>query len=94
MLMTGPYFHFSVVHNKTMIRPYEILSSGVMTPILNVCKPKELEMDFKKVEIVTKYNYLGTVFGNKLRWDDNTVLIVMKCHKVSVFSWKTKLIFY
>ena len=49
----------------------------------NICNTKELVIDFRKhsqspeknrheVEIVTKYKYLGTVFDNKLRWDDNT----------------------
>ena len=26
----------------------------------------------REVEIVLKYKYLGTVFDDKLRWDDNT----------------------
>ena len=58
----------------------------------NVCKIKESVIDVRKhsqspgkttirdqeVEIVTKYKYLGTVFDNKLRWDDNTEVIVKK----------------
>ena len=53
---------------------------------LNVTKTKEMIVDFikqghspenifihdKEVEIVNKYEYLGTIFGNKLEWDDNT----------------------
>ena len=61
----------------------------------NVCQVKELEIDFfrkysevlkntiydQEVEIVTKYKYLGTVFNNKLRCDDNTGIIVNKCQQ-------------
>ena len=35
----------------------------------------------QKVEIVTTYKYLGTVFDNKLRWDDNTGIIIKKCQQ-------------
>ena len=30
-----------------------------------------------EVETVTKYKYLGTVFDNKFRWDDNVVYVCM-----------------
>ena len=53
---------------------------------LNVTKTKEMIVDFRrqehspgktiihnnKVEIVSKYKYLGTIFDDKLKWDDNT----------------------
>ena len=68
----------------------------------NACKTKELVIDFRKhnqspgkttihdqkVEIVTKYKYLGTVFDNKLRWDDNTEVIVKKCQQRLYFLRK------
>ena len=68
----------------------------------NVCKTKELVTDFRKhsqspekttihdqeVEIVTKYKYLGTVFDNKLRWDDNTEVIIKKCQQRLYFLRK------
>ena len=31
-----------------------------------------------EVEIVGKYKYLGTIFDDKLKWDDNTKGIVKK----------------
>ena len=31
-----------------------------------------------EVEIVSKYRYLGTIFDDKLKWDDNTEEIVKK----------------
>ena len=31
-----------------------------------------------EVEIVSKYKYLGTIFDDKLKWDDNTEEIVKK----------------
>ena len=71
----------------------------------NVCKTKELVIDFRKhrqspgktiihdqeLEIVTKYKRLGTVFDNKLRWDDNTEVIVKKCQKRLYFRSKLNL---
>ena len=68
----------------------------------NVCKTKELAIDFRKhshspekttirdqeVEVVTKYKYIGTVFDNKLRWDDNTEVIVKKCHSLLIKQFK------
>ena len=36
--MTVPYFHFSVVHNKTTVRHYEILWSGLVSVRNNVSK--------------------------------------------------------
>ena len=34
--------------------------------------PENIFIHDKEVEIVNKYEYLGTIFGNKLEWDDNT----------------------
>ena len=31
-----------------------------------------------EVEIVSKYKYLGTIFDDQLKWDDNTEEIVKK----------------
>ena len=31
-----------------------------------------------EAEIVNKYKYLGTIFDDKLKWDDNTEEIVKK----------------
>ena len=31
--VTVPYFHFSMVHNKTTVQHYEILWSDVTTPV-------------------------------------------------------------
>ena len=31
-----------------------------------------------EIEIVSKYKYLGTIFDDKLKWDDNTEEIVKK----------------
>ena len=59
---------------------------------LNVTKTKEMFVDFRtqehspgktiihnnEVEIVSKYKYLGTIFDDKLKWDDNTEEIVKK----------------
>ena len=59
---------------------------------LNVTKTKEMIVDFRRqghspgktiipnneVEIVSKYKYLGTIFDDKLKWDDNTEEIVKK----------------
>ena len=54
---------------------------------LNVTKTKEVIVDLSagktiihnnEVEIVSKYKYLGTIFDNKLKWDDNTEEIVKK----------------
>jgi len=59
---------------------------------LNVTKTKEMIFDFRRqehspgktiihnneVEIVSKYKYLGTIFGDKLKWDNNTEEIVKK----------------
>ena len=59
---------------------------------LNVTKTKEKIVHFRRqehspgktiihnneVEIVSKYKYLGTVFDDKLKWDDNTEEIVKK----------------
>ena len=45
----------------------------------------------QEVEIVTKYKYLGTVFDNKLRWDDNTEVIVKKCQQRLYFLRKLNL---
>ena len=42
-----------------------------------------------EVEIVSKYKYLGTIFDDKLKWDDNTEEIVKKAPSLqfsSVFS--------
>ena len=68
---------------------------------------KEMIVDFRKqehspgktiihnneVEIVSKYKYLGTIFDDKLKWDDNTEEIVKKgqqrlylLQKVNYFS--------
>ena len=33
---------------------------------------------YNEVEIVSKYKYLGTIFDDKLKWDDNTEEIVKK----------------
>ena len=55
-------------------------------------KTKEMIVDFRRqehsprktvihnseVEIVCKYKYLGTIFDDKLKWDDNTEEIVKK----------------
>ena len=57
---------------------------------LNVTKTKEMIVDFRRqehspgktiihnneVEIVSKYKYLGTIFDDKLKWDDDTEEIV------------------
>ena len=32
----------------------------------------------RKVEIVSKYKYLGTIFYNKLNWDVNTEAVLGK----------------
>ena len=67
-----------------------------------VCKTKELVIDVRnhsqgpekttihdqEVEIVTKYTYLGTVFDNKVRYDDNTEVIVKKCQQRLYFLRK------
>ena len=59
---------------------------------LNVTKTKAMIVDFRRqehspgktimhnneVEIVSKYNYLGTIIDDKLKWDDNTEEIVKK----------------
>ena len=59
---------------------------------LNMTKTKEMIVDFRRqehspgktiihnneVEIVSKYKYLGTIFDDKLKWDDNTEEIVKK----------------
>ena len=56
---------------------------------LNVTKTKEMmSVDFRRqeqswednneVEIVSKYKHLGTIFDDKLKWDDNTEEIVKK----------------
>ena len=42
----------------------------------------------QEVEIVTMYKYLGTVFDNKLRWDDNTEVIIKKCQQGLYFLRK------
>ena len=39
-------------------------------------------------EIDTKGKYLGTLFDNKLRWDDNTGIIVKKCQQRLYFLRK------
>ena len=58
----------------------------------NVTKTKEIIVDFRRqehsprkiiihnneVEILSKYKYLGTIFDDKLKWDDNTEEIVKK----------------
>ena len=63
--------------------------------MFNLCKTNKLILNFRKqskgpekttihdqeVENVTKYKYLGTVFDNKVRWDDNTGIIVKKCQQ-------------
>ena len=55
-------------------------------------KTKEMIVDFRRqehspgkiiihnneVEIFSKYKYLGTIFDDKLKWDDNTEEIVKK----------------
>ena len=55
-------------------------------------KTKEMIVDFRRqehspgktiihnneVEIVSNYKYLGTIFDDKLKWDDNTEEIVKK----------------
>ena len=55
-------------------------------------KTKEMIVDFRRqehtpgktiihnneVEIVSKYKHLGTIFDDKLKWDDNTEEIVKK----------------
>ena len=57
-----------------------------------VTKTKEMIVDFRRqehspgktiihnneVEIVSKYKYLGTIFDDKLKWDDNAEEIVKK----------------
>ena len=35
-----------------------------------------------KIEIVSKYKYHGTIFDNKLKWDNNTEEIVMQGQKM------------
>lgn len=71
---------------------------------LNVQKTKELIVDFRKknedvpstiihgqeVDIVSKYKYLGTIFDDKLRWDENTDLVIKKCHQRLYFLRKLK----
>ena len=42
------------------------------------------------VEIVDKYKYLGTFFDDKLRWDENTNLVVKKCHQRLYFPRNLK----
>ena len=51
-----------------------------------------------EVEIVSKYKYLGTVFDDKLKWDDNTEEIVKKgqqqlyqLRKLNYFSVEQKI---
>ena len=41
-----------------------------------------------KVEIVSKYKYLGTIFDDKLKWDDNTKEIVKKGQQLLYHSRK------
>ena len=59
---------------------------------LNVTKTKQMIVDFSRqkhsprktiihnneAEIVSKYKYLGTIFDDTLKWDDNTEEIVKK----------------
>ena len=42
-----------------------------------------------EVEIVSKYKYLGIIFDDKLKWDDNTEEIVKKGRKLN-YSVLTK----
>ena len=51
----------------------------VIDPRKHSQNPKNTTIHDQEVEIVTKYKYLGTVFDNKLRWDDNIRVIVKKC---------------
>ena len=51
------------------------------------------------VEIVSKYKYLGTIFDDKLKWDDNTEEIVKKgqqqlylLRKLNYFSVNQKIL--
>ena len=52
-----------------------------------------------EVEIVSKYQYLGTIFDDKLKWDDNTEEIVKKgqqwlylLRKLNYFSVNQKIL--
>ena len=59
---------------------------------LNVTKTKELIVDFRRqehspgkilihnyeVDIVSKYKHIGTIFDDKLKWDNNTEEFVKK----------------
>ena len=65
---------------------------------LNVIKSKEMIVDFRRqehspgktifhnneVEIVSKYKYLGTIFDDKLKCDDNTEEIVKKGQQIDL----------
>ena len=42
------------------------------------CCQEETIIHNQKVEIVSKYSYLGTIFDDKLKWDSNTEAIVKK----------------
>ena len=73
-------------------------------------KTKEMIVDFRRqehspgktiihnneVEIVSQYNYLGNIFDDKLKWDDNTEEIVKKglylLGKLNYFSVDQKIL--
>ena len=69
---------------------------------LNINKTQELIIDFrtrehacsksvihgKEVQIVSTYKYLGTVFDDKLTWDENTNAVIKKCNQRLYFLRK------
>ena len=80
---------------------------------LNVTKTKQMIVDFSRqkhspgktiihnneAEIVSKYKYLGTIFDDTLKWDDNTEEIVKKgqqrlylLRKLNYFSVNQKIL--
>ena len=72
-------------------RPIRICSLSVLH--------KKTFIHNNEVEIVSKYKYLGTVFDDKLKWDDNTEEIVKKgqqqlyqLRKLNYFSVEQKIL--
>ena len=51
-------------------------------------RPGKTIIHNNKFEIVSKYKYLGTIFDDKLKWDNTTEEIVKKEQQQLYLLWK------
>lgn len=69
---------------------------------MNIAKSKEIDIDFRRkplrtvpvvihgeeVNVVDQYKYLGTIFDNTLKFEQNTDVIIKRAHQRQYFLRK------